>query len=154
MRILHLGIIVAGLLMTQLSVADIESEKEAEKLLSKLEMEGTIEQTLNQMVEFELQQNPALVPFKTVMLQFFNEYMSWESLKPEMVKIYSEAFSVQELRDINAFYETETGKKTIKLLPQLAVEVAKIGDTRVQANIDKLEEMIKAEVERLEKLNE
>ena len=72
--------------------------------------------------------------------------MSWASLKPEFLKIYSEAFSAKELREINEFYSTDTGK-TIQSMPSLMAQGGQIGAARVQANIGELQEMIKAESE-------
>jgi hypothetical protein len=109
---------------------------------------------MSQMIDLQLQQNPTLAPFKPVMMKFFSKHMSWASLKPEFLKIYSEAFSAKELREINEFYSTDTGKKTIQLMPSLMAQGGQIGAARVQANIGELQEMIKAESERLQKLSE
>jgi hypothetical protein len=80
--------------------------------------------------------------------------MSWESLKPEFLKIYANAFTATELREINKFYATDTGKKTIENMPALMAQGAQIGAVRVQENIGELQAMIKAESERLQKLGQ
>jgi len=134
------------------SVADNSSKKEAEILLSTMGMETALEQTISQMLDIQLQQNPTLAPFKQVMLRFFNKHMSYESLKPEMIAIYSEAFTSTELKEINAFYKTPTGSKTIEKMPELMAKGGQIGAQRVQDNIQELQEMIKAESERIQKL--
>ena len=96
-----------------------------------------------------MQQNPTLVPFKNVMMQFFQKHMSYESLKPDMVKIYSDAFSASELKELIAFYRTPTGKKTIEKMPQLMAQGGQIGAKRVQDNIGELQQLIKEEAERI-----
>ena len=78
--------------------------------------------------------------------------MSYESLKPEMLKIYSEAFTADELKEINKFYATGAGKKTIEKMPTLMAQGGQIGAARVQENIGELQAMMKAEAERIEKL--
>ena len=71
-----------------------------------------------------------------------------------MIKMYADAFTAQELRDINAFYQTPTGKKTIKVIPELMSKGAQIGMERVQENAAELQLMMKEESERLLKLQE
>lgn len=150
MKFLRLGIFVGSFFMAQLVSADTESEKEAEKLLAVMGMEEAMVQSMSQMIDLQLQQNPTLAPFKPVMMEFFSKHMSWGSLKPDILKIYSDTFSAQELREINAFYATDTGQKTIQLMPSLMAQGGQVGAARVQANIGELQAMIKAEVERLQ----
>lgn len=136
------------------SFADNNSKMEAEILLSTMGMDTALEQTISQMLDIQLQQNPTLAPFKQVMLRFFNKHMSYESLKPEMVAIYSETFTLTELKEINAFYKTPTGSKTIEKMPELMARGGQIGAQRVQDNIQELQEMIKVESERIQKLQD
>ncbi|MBD2857718.1 DUF2059 domain-containing protein [Spongiibacter sp. KMU-158] len=153
MKVLKLGFFLFSLSISQFAVSDADSEREAEILLTSMGMEEAMTQTMSQMVDFQLQQNPTLAPFKSVIIKFFAKHMSWASLKSEFVKIYSEAFSAKELREINEFYATETGRKTIQLMPSLSAQGGQIGADRVQENIGELQAMIKAESERLQKLS-
>lgn len=130
------------------------SEREAEKLLDTMGLETAMAQSMSQIIDLQLEQNPALSPYKPVMIQFFSQYMSWESLKPDFVRIYSQAFTVSELRDLNAFYATDTGRKTIEMMPSLLAQGGQIGAARVQENMGELQAMIKAEAERLRRLGE
>ena len=57
--------------MAQLVGADTESEREAEKLLTTMGMEEVMVQSMSQMIDLQLQQNPTLAPFKPVMMKFF-----------------------------------------------------------------------------------
>ncbi|XOB63517.1 DUF2059 domain-containing protein [Campylobacterota bacterium DY0563] len=153
MKVLKSGVICLSLLIAQYGIADVEADREAEKLLSTIGMEKVMNLSMSQMIDLQLQQTPALAPYKPVIIKFFNKHMSWESLKPEFLKIYSEAFSAKELHEINEFYATKTGKKTIELMPSLMTQGAQIGASRVQENIEELQAMIKAESERLQKLS-
>lgn len=132
--------------------ADNSAKKEAEILLNTMGMETALEQSIEQMLNIQLQQKPSLAPFKQVMLKFFKKYMSFESLKPDMINIYADAFTASELQDINAFYRTPTGSKTIKLLPGLMAKGGQLGARRVQDNIKELQQMIKDEAERIQKM--
>lgn len=153
MKTLQLSIFLLSLFTAHLVTADAASEKEAEILLNSMGMEEAMVQSMSQMIDLQIQQNPTLGPYKSVMMEFFDIHMSWESLKPEFLRIYAEAFSAGELQEINRFYATDTGKKTIKLMPFLMAEGSQVGISRVQDNIGELQVMIKAESERLQQLS-
>ena len=125
------------------------SEKEAAALLETLNMGTILDQTIEQMLDIQLKQNPKIVPYKPVMMKFFKKHMSYESLKPDMVKIYADAFTEQELKELNAFYKTPTGQKTLIKMPELMRKGAEIGSKRVQDNMAELQAMIRAEAQRL-----
>ncbi|WP_020584457.1 DUF2059 domain-containing protein [Endozoicomonas elysicola] len=143
---------VCGMLFvfSSFAFANSEAENEAARLLNVMGAETAIEQSMNQMMEMQVQQNPALLPFRHVIADFFEQYMSYESLKPEMVKLYAEEFTTDELRELNAFYRTPTGRKTIEKMPVLFARGGQIGIQRVEQNIHMLEAMIVAETERLQ----
>lgn len=145
-------VLITALGMSSMSLADAASEKEAEKLLNMVGTQEVMEQSMSQMLDIQLQQNPALAPYKGVMMEFLNENMSYESLKPELIKMYSEEFTSSELREINAFYSTDVGKKSIEKMPTLMMQGGQLGATRVQENIGDLQAMIQAESERIQKL--
>jgi hypothetical protein len=145
-------VLITALGVSSMSLADVASEKEAEKLLDMVGTQAVMEQSMSQMLDIQLQQNPALAPYKGVMMEFLNENMSYESLKPELIKMYSEEFTSSELREINAFYLTDVGKKSIEKMPTLMMQGGQLGATRVQENIGDLQAMIQAESERIQKL--
>ena len=115
-RIMMFGTLLA---FSSFSMANSEAEREAEKLLNVMGAERAIEQSMTQMMDLQVQQNPSLVPFKPVIADFFEEFMSYKSLKPEMIKLYAEEFTASELRELNAFYQTAVGQKTIEKMPVL-----------------------------------
>ena len=66
-----------------------------------------------------------------------------------MVK-HPEAFTAAELIKINEFYSTDAGQKAIEKMPELMTKGGMIGASRVQENLGELQDMIKAEAERLQ----
>ena len=152
MNLSKVFVLITALGVSSMSLADAASEKEAEKLLNMVGTQEVMEQSMSQMLDIQLQQNPALAPYKGVMMEFLNENMSYESLKPELIKMYSEEFTSSELREINAFYSTDVGKKSIEKMPTLMMQGGQLGATRVQENIGDLHAMIQAESERIQKL--
>ena len=145
-------VLIIALSVSSISSADAASGKEAEKLLNMIGIQAAMEQSMSQMLDIQLQQNPALAPYKGVMMEFLNENMSYESLKPDLIKIYSEEFTASELREMIAFYSTDVGKKSIEKMPTLMAQGGQLAATRVQENIGDLEARILAESERIQKL--
>jgi hypothetical protein len=152
LKLSKLILLIALIIPCGYSFADEASKKEAEVLLNTLGLDKALQQTISNMLDLQLQQNPALLPYKQVMLEFFNKYMSYDSLKAEMVTIYSDAFTASELKEINAFYESPTGRKTIEKMPELMAKGGQLGAKRVQEHLPELQEMIKVESERIQKL--
>lgn len=152
MKIFKLILLFSSLLSCGYLYADNDSKKEAEILLDSMKLDIALEKIINQTLDAQLQQNPTLAPFKPVMLQFFKKHMSYESLKPDIVAIYSDAFTAAELKEINEFYKTPTGAKVVEKMPELMKKSGQIGEQRVQNNIQELQEMIRIEAERIQKL--
>ncbi len=144
-------ILITALLFSQAVFSSEESKIEAERLLDAMGMQESFEHTIEQMLDLQIQQSPELVPYKHVMLKFFARYIGYEGLKPQLIDMYAAAFTVSELKDINAFYATPTGKKTLQKIPELVAKGGQIGASRVQENIQELQDMIRAEAERIQK---
>ena len=137
------------LFSTSFAVED-SHKKAAEKLLIQIGTDKILAHTIENVLNMQIQQQPSLAPYKEVMLKFFEKHMGFESLKDDLIEIYVEAFTEKELNDIMAFYETPTGRKTLEKLPELSAKGAQLGQTRVQQNIQELQEMIQAEAKRIQ----
>lgn len=144
-------ILATALLLCSTSTwADKAAEQAAAQLLESMNMEVALQQGIEQTLDIQLQQNPNLQPFKATMLQFLNKYMSYDSLKPELIQIYAATFTATELQQINAFYATPIGQKVISKMPQLMAQGGQLGAKRVQDNIAELQQMLQAEAQRLQ----
>lgn len=149
MKLIKIILLLGTFFFSSLTFADSASTKEAENLLNMMGMKDALEKSIEQTLQIQMQQNPTLVPFKHVMMKFFEKHMSYDSLKPDMIKIYADAFTASELKELIAFYRTPTGIKTIEKMPQLMAQGGQIGAKRVQDNIGELQQLIKDEAERI-----
>jgi len=120
-------------------------ETAAEKLLDLMNLQAIIEKDIDMMLDVQVKQNPTLAPYKDVMRQFLNKYMSYASLKNEFIKLYTTEFTEQELQDMIAFYMTPTGQKAIVKMPALAAKGAELGSSQIQQHLPELKSMIEAE---------
>lgn len=151
MRYLKAVLLLVVMMFSGVAFADQAARVEAEALLDTMGMQVTLDKAIDVMLDAHIKQTPELAPYRGVMLVFFKKYMSYESLKPDLINIYESEFSASELREVRAFYATPTGQKMIEKIPQLMGKGAEMGARRVQEHIQELKQMINDEEERLKK---
>jgi uncharacterized protein len=146
MKLLLPILLTISLLQPLTARADPASHlKAAESLLGLMGMESLVAQSVDQMLAMQVQQNPSLAPFQAQMKTFLGKYMSWASLRDDMAKIYVAEFSEAELNELNKFYQTPLGKKTVQKMPSLMAKGAEMGQKRVQEHLPELQAAIQAE---------
>ena len=65
----------------------------------------------------------------------------------EMIPIYAKFFTHDEILQMVAFYETPVGKKTIEVMPELAVEMARVSTRWSMSKLPEVTEKMKAQLE-------
>jgi uncharacterized protein len=116
--------------------------KAAEELLKAMGVDKQVETALAQMLDLQIKNNPGLAPFRGAMKEFFTKHMSWDSLKDDLITIYTDAFTEEELKEILAFYRTRVGRKMVEKTPDLLSKGMQLGVRRVQENQGELRRMI------------
>lgn len=123
-------------------------------LLDSMNMANAYERMIEQMTEMELQKNPSMMPYKSVLLAFFEKHIGYHNIKEDMAAVYAEEFTTQELLEITKFYETPAGRKTITKMPELMAKGSEIGMRNVQDNLHELQDSIRQEALRLQSLQQ
>lgn len=106
--------------------AEITPEKrvEIEKLLKLSGMEKLVDQLMGQMIT-------SLKPsFPDVPEEFWVKFakgMDAKELIARIVPIYDKYYTIEDLRAVNAFYETSAGQKVLSTLPQIMKESMQAG---------------------------
>ena len=149
MKSLLRALLVLALCLPSVALADQPARKEAALLLDQIDMQATLDQSIALSLDAQIKSQPQLGPYRETMLEFFRKYMSYESLKADMIQIYEEAFTEQELAELRAFYATPTGRKSLELMPSLMAKGAEMGQKRVEAHIPELTKMIQDQTDRL-----
>ncbi len=135
--------------------ADINSHrKAASELLDTMDINTLLVGSIESMLQLQLSNNPALLPFENTMRVFLNKHMNGESLRKGYIDIYVETFTESEIKITNEFYKTPTGQKTLKETPTLLAKGAKLGQQRVEENLPELQKMIAEEATRIQKLQQ
>lgn len=68
--------------------------------------------------------------------------IGWKEVKPELVALYTEAFSEAELTQLNEFYESELGKKMLTQLPQLNARSAQVTQTKLESAVPQVNKLL------------
>ena len=116
--------------------------KAAENLLVVMEVDKSLPQIADQVVNNQLQQNPQLAPQREVLQRFLTKYLSWASVKEDTITAYTHEFTEPELKKLTEFYKTPVGKKASEKMPKLAFIAGQIGLQKAQANQTELRQML------------
>ncbi|MGL6316425.1 DUF2059 domain-containing protein [Vibrio sp. WXL103] len=127
-------------------------EDAASKLLDTMNINALTAESINQMLALQIQTQPHLAPYEHTMREFFHTYMSGESLREDYVRLYTDAFTTEELEEMTAFMATPVGQKSLKVSPVLMAKGAAIGQKRVMDNAYILDVMIEEEAKRIQAL--
>ena len=146
-----LGLLATGAARAQdLSASHLQA---SEDLLMQMDMEGIMARSLDTVLDAQLQGNPQLLPFEDIMREFMADAMSWESVGPDLTRVYAQAYTEAELRELSVFYATDLGRKTIQLMPVLMEQGMEVGQRVVVEPQPELERRIQARVRELEAQN-
>jgi len=134
--LLFLLLFVAGLCAPGLAPAqDIDTAKtrKAEELFALIHMEDTYNLLLAQVTQQTDQMGKGLFPegpateaqkqlaadFKDKVEAMVHATFSWQAMKPEYLKLYTDTYSESELDGIIAFYRSPVGQKMLNATPAL-----------------------------------
>lgn len=124
----------------------------AERLFIAMDIDKTLTQMIDSMLKMEIQKNQQLTLYEGVMRRFFLKYLSYEALKDDMVRIYTDELTEENLNKTAEFFSSPAGKKFSEKQAVLFQKGAMLGQSRVNKNIEELKKMIEIETERLKSL--
>ncbi|MCY1289631.1 hypothetical protein D9M68_345400 [compost metagenome] len=68
--------------------------------------------------------------------------VGWNKIKPDMVKLYTGAFTEQELKDLLAFYESPLGKKMLAKMPELTAQSAQLTQAKLESAVPQVNKLL------------
>jgi hypothetical protein len=101
-----------------------EKQQEIEKLLRLTGGEKMVKQRMSQIISAFKEKLPELPP------DFWNKFerkADFHGLIEKLIPIYDKYYSIEDLKAVNAFYETPVGQKVLLTLPQVMQESMQIG---------------------------
>lgn len=126
---------ISGLHAASAPAAGTEKEKLVDEFLIVTRQAEQLTSSLNEVAKMQEQMVPELLrrqgitltpeqekkreEFMAVATSVIREEMSWEKLRPAIIKGYAETFSMEELKQLIAFFRSPVGQVYIQKLPNV-----------------------------------
>jgi uncharacterized protein len=122
---------------------EVSKAAKIERLLTLTNADATVNQMFDQIKTVMMSQTPPLgtTPAQQTqaqelqgkILDLVKAHLSWDKMRPEYVKLYSETFSDDEIDGMLAFYQSPAGHAMLEKMPALmpkimALAQAQMGD--------------------------
>ncbi len=133
--------------VTEPAPLDPEAVAAAEALMEAMDLEALTRATTESMLENMFAQNPMLADYREVFLDFFDEYLKWEAVKDDYVRVYAEVYTPAELRELTAFYGTPLGRRLLETTPVVSARGAQIGEAAIQPHLPELQRRLSEAME-------
>ncbi|WP_436897030.1 DUF2059 domain-containing protein [Acinetobacter gyllenbergii] len=147
--------IIAIFIMIAISIpafaqsASKESVKELLKITKSEQFLGQMNQQINTMMHSSIEkitqgrklttkQELAVVNYTQELGKIMQEELTWAKLEPEMIKIYAEEFSQEEIDGMIKFYKTPVGQSTIDKMPIVMQKSMQVGYKQMDAITPKI----------------
>ena len=88
--------------------------------------------------------------YREKLADIMTQEMSWAKVKDDYTKVYADIFTVEELRNIVAFYKTPTGQAFIRKTPKLLEQSMQVAQRHLQNVAPKIQELRKQMIEEAE----
>ncbi len=106
---------------------------------ARRQIEAMTDQALTQTIPAD---NKAMMERYTSRVQtILEEGLDWGAMEEQMLAIYQRTFSLQELRDMAEFYQSESGRAIMKKMPQVMAESVQISQRQMQHVMPSLQQM-------------
>lgn len=98
-------------------------------------MREQMDQIRNVMLANQLKEVPELAGSFYELSRFYIQCAGYDVLKEELAKIYLKHFTVEEIRQITAFYRTPVGKKMRSVSAPILLEANELARKRLEAGV-------------------
>jgi len=125
------------------------ANNEALTLLATMNMKESYEGMIKRITQMQIQANPQLKAIEPAIEAFFTKFMGWEAQKGDIAALYAKNYTVEELKELNKFYQSPLGQKTVQIMPQLAAASAQIGQSKMMEHMPEMKAMVEAELKKV-----
>jgi uncharacterized protein len=137
--------------LTPNAAGNAASAAAAQALFQAMKLPASLNDTTAAMIDSEIARNPGLTPYREIMVQWLRKYMTWDAMQPELTKMYTEAFTEPELKEMAKFYGSPVGQKALEKMPEMMQRVAMTGARISQPHTDELRAAMSARSDELRK---
>jgi hypothetical protein len=117
--------------------------KAAAELMQVMHAEKSFRDAIAASFDVQIQNNPAMAPYRGALQEFANKYVTWETMGPQLTATYTQVFTESELKDLITFFKTPTGQKLASQQATLAARGQAIALSVIQAHQGELADLIR-----------
>ncbi|HEX8320046.1 DUF2059 domain-containing protein [Longimicrobium sp.] len=117
----------------------------ARELTTLMDLAGNASVGVDVMLDAMQAQNPELAQFRAVLQRWARTIFSTEEAAVAFARIYAEAFTEAELRDLVTFMRTPSGRRFAAAQGELARRGSEVGKRLAEENQGELMQMLQAE---------
>ena len=126
---------VMALMATSGWADEVSQRKAAEELLVVMDVKRNVDDMLGDVVEmheaqFDAAGTDADPKLKEAFITELKGALSWEGVKEDYVKIYTQVFTEEEIRALIGFYKSPIGQKLVSKQPELMQKSMELSQKR------------------------
>ncbi|MBD0318704.1 MAG: DUF2059 domain-containing protein [Gemmatimonadetes bacterium] len=106
----------------------------ARELTDAVNVRGATAAGIEIMMETQIEANPAMAPYRAVMLDWARDIFSSDEAQDAFSRLYAELFPEEDLRALTAFFRTPVGRRLADSQGSLARRGAEVGRKLAEAN--------------------
>ena len=150
----QIPVLTLAIMTTGLLVSGQEPTKEAkiDRILTLMKAEALTDQVFEQMKAVTASMVPADATEKqrahaqeldAKLMDLVKAQMSWDKIRPEYVKLYSETFSDGEIDGMLAFYQSPAGRAMLEKMPVLVSKTMALAQSRMAPLLPEIQRLAK-----------
>ena len=140
----------SGDLQAESSVCVPGQLEAAMELLDSMNVQKTVSSLMPGMVDAQVQRNPALGPYRDIIMNWSRKVLSWETVSSSFSNIYCQTFNEREMKELTAFYRTPTGQKALIEIPNLWSKATTVAAALARAHSSELQDLIRERKQEME----
>jgi len=114
----------------------------AERFLVVTDAEKLMNEQLDQVLQVQLRRGPTMARLIAPQQAIMRKYMTYEAVKPDLIKAYTATYSEGELNQLIAFYQTDLGRMMRERTPKVVELTRAATEARMKAAEPELREAI------------
>ena len=132
-RLRHVPLLVLLLLLPAGLRAQVTDERlrAASDLVDAMDMETHMRRAMELTMAHQIEVNPELEPVRGIMMSYIGRALEFEEFRGEVVNLYAELFTADDMRVLAEFYQSPVGQRLLALTPELTVGIQIIAEERL-----------------------
>jgi hypothetical protein len=130
-------VIVGIILFVGIEGKPVVSGKLSERINHLLDITQA-EQKFNSVLDAFVTNDPNLSLYKTQVLSFINKFVSFKSLRPHIVEIYGDLYTLADINGIIKFYSSPLGKKMVDKEGKADVRLVQLVKTQLDKQMPQI----------------